>query len=106
MKKILILTLAISSAFVFSGCETAKFILSNRTDSVMDGRFPATPEEKYGSLEEIHVNSEGYVYYIGYDGKKYKASHIYNQNILGPGIRIPVSDEEWEKSYDLGIYRY
>ena len=82
MKKILILTLAISSAFVFSGCETAKFVLSNRTDSVMDGRFPATPEEKYGSLEEIHVNSEGYVYYIGYDGKKYKASNIFYQTIF------------------------
>ena len=73
MKKILILIFSISAAFVFSGCETAKFILSDRTDSIMEGRFPATPEEEYGSLEEIHVNSEGYVYYIGYDGKKYKA---------------------------------
>ena len=71
MKKILILIFSISAAFVFSGCETAKFILSDRTDSIMEGRFPATPEEEYGSLEEIHVNSEGYVYYIGYDGKKY-----------------------------------
>ena len=93
MKKILILTLAISSAFVFSGCVYYREDIHSMA-------------KKYGYLEEIHVNSEGYVYYIGYDGKKYKASHIYNQNILGPSIRIPVSDEEWEKSYDLGIYRY